>query len=197
MIAAARAVALAFTLSLAAAVPARAQSGAVSLLVIDDATDRAVPDVYVSVLGLAAEGVTNADGRFFVVAPHPGRVALVMRRLGYLPGTLMVDVHASDTTRVTYAMTVAPQTLATISVRDTLTSASPFLSGFERRARVHSGSATYITRTEIDKAHASRVTDLLRRTTSLAVIDSGDIQLVTSRRLGPLSKCVLQIAVDG
>jgi hypothetical protein len=78
-------------------------------------------------------------------------------------------------------------------VRDTVTSASPFLSGFERRARVHAGSTTYITRTDIVKAHASRVTDLLRRTTSLTVDEVGDIQVVKSRRYG----CSMQLAVDG
>ena len=62
----------------------------------------------------------------------------------------MVDVHSADTARVTFAMTVAPQQLETVAVRDTMTSASPFLSGFERRARIRSGSATYITRSEIE-----------------------------------------------
>ena len=197
MIAAARAAALEVMLSLAVAVSAGGQPGAVSLLVIDDATDRAVPDVRVSVLGQPGEGVTNAEGRFFVIASHGGRVAFVLRRLGYLPGTLMVDVRSADTARVTFAMTVAPQTLEPVTIRDTLTSASPFLSGFERRARVHAGSATYITRTEIEKAHASRVTDLLRRTSSLSVIESAGVQLVVSRRLASSSRCPLQIAVDG
>jgi hypothetical protein len=189
----ARAVAVTETLLLGAAGTVRAQAGSVSLLVIDDATDTAVSDVRVSIVGQAGEGVTDARGLFFYVVPRRGRVAFVMRRLGYRPGTLLVDVKAPDTTRVTFAMTAAPQTLATVSVSDTMTSASPFLSAFERRARVHAGSATYITRSQIDRAHASRVTDLLRRTTSLIVVDSADIQVVRSRRQG----CTMQLAVDG
>jgi len=191
---AARALALAGTLSLALAAEVRAQAGSVALLVIDDATDAPVPDVRVSVLGQLGEGVTDARGRFLYASPHGGQVAFVLRRLGYLPGTLMVDVGAADTARVTFALTVAPQTLAAVSIRDTMTSTSPFLAGFERRARIRSGSTTYITRQEIANAHASRVTDLLRRTTSLSVVDSGDVQLVTSRRL---ARCPLQLAVDG
>jgi hypothetical protein len=188
---------LAIALVVALAGPARAQSAAVSLLVIDDATDAAVPDVRVSILGQRDEGVTDAGGRFFYRSPHPGRVAFVLRRLGYMPGTLMVDVQAADTARVTFALTVAPHTLETVAVRDTMTSASPFLSGFERRARVHAGSASYITRAEIDKAHASRPTDLLRRTASLIVEDSAGAVIVMARRSGRIYKCPMQFAVDG
>src|SRR5437868_1132900 len=76
------------------------QQGVVALLVIDDATDQAVPDARVSVLGQGGEGVTDAKGRFVYVSPRSGRVAFVLRRIGYVPGTLMVDVSAADTARV-------------------------------------------------------------------------------------------------
>lgn len=183
--------------SLALAVPVRGQTGAVALLVIDDATDAAVPGVRVSIVGQRGEGVTDADGRYFYAAAHTGRVAFVLRRLGYIPGTLMVDVESRDTARVTFAMTTAPQTLAAVDVRDTMTSASPFLSGFERRARVRAGSASYITRDEITKAHANRTTDLLRRTSSLIVEDSSDVVVVLARRSGRMAKCPMQLGVDG
>jgi len=67
-------------LSLALALSARAQTGAVALLVIDDATDAAVSDVRVSILGQPAERVTDAHGRFMYVSPSAGRVAFVLRR---------------------------------------------------------------------------------------------------------------------
>ena len=168
---AARALALAGTLSLALAAEARAQAGSVALLVIDDATDAAVPDVRVSVLGQLGEGVTDARGRFLYVSPHSGRVAFVLRRLGYLPGTLMVDVGAPDTARVTFALTPATQRLATVTIRDTIASTSPFLSGFEHRVRAHAGSATYITRSDIERLHPLQVTDLLRRVSSVTVTE--------------------------
>ena len=187
----------ALALLVALALPVRAQSGVVALLVIDDATDAAMPDVRVSVIGRPMEGMTDAHGRYSYTAPRPGRVALVLRRLGYLPGTLMVDVGATDTARVTFAMTVAAQTLATVDVRDTMSSRSPTLAGFEHRVHVGAGSATYITREQIDKAHASRVTDLLRRTTSITLEDSADVVLVLTRRSGKIAKCPLQLGVDG
>jgi hypothetical protein len=195
---------LAFGVSLAC--PLAAQTGAVSLLVVDDATDAAVPDVRVSIAGQSGEGVTDARGRFVYLGAKPGKAVLIMRRLGYNPGTLMVDVTANDTARVTFAMTVAPQTLSSVDVRDTVTSRSPFLADFERRVANHAGSATYITRTEIDKRHPSQTTDLLRRVSSITLADSLGVLMAISRRVqkptlragaANLANCPLQVAVDG
>ena len=203
---AARALALAGTLSLALAAEARAQAGSVALLVIDDATDAAVPDVRVSVLGQLGEGVTDARGRFLYVSPHSGRVAFVLRRLGYLPGTLMVDVGAPDTARVTFALTPATQTLATVTIRDTIASTSPFLRGLEHRVRAHAGSATYITRSDIERLHPLQVTDLLRRVSSVTVtggtVVARRIQRPVIKGSGTsmfldLANCPLRVAVDG
>ena len=209
---------IAVALSLALAPALGAQSGAVALLVIDDATDAPVPDVRISIVGQTTEGVTDARGRFVYPVPKPGKVVLIIRRLGYNPGTLSVDVAGGDTARVTYAMTAAVQTLTTVAVKDTLNSASPFLSGFDRRLANHAGSATYITRTEIDKRKPSLTTDLLRRVISISVVDSAGVLMAVSRRLQKpmqqsvrgqrmngsavtstldLANCPLQIAVDG
>ena len=185
-----------------------AQTGAVALLVIDDATDAGVPDVHVSIAGLAGEGVTDARGRFLYYGAKPGTVILLMRRLGYNPGTLTVSVSAGDTARVTYAMTAAPQTLSSVEVRDTatMTSRSRLLAEFERRVAVHAGSGTYITRAEIDKRRPSQTTDLLRRVSSIAVTDSMGVLMAISRRVQKpvvragtqnLANCPLQVAVDG
>ena len=201
-----RQTALALGLVLAPAL--HAQSGAVSLLVIDDATDAPVPDVRISIVGQAGEGVTDTRGRFVYPVMRPTKVVFIFRRLGYSPGTLSVDVAAADTERVTFAMTAAPQTLSTVAVKDTLNSGSPFLSGFDRRLASHAGSASYITRDEIEKRHPSLTTDLLRRVNSLTIVDSSGTLMAVSRRIQKpnirnggvvmdLANCPLQVAVDG
>lgn len=199
---------IAFAVCLALARPLRAQGGAVSLLVIDDATDAALPDVRISIVGQGAEGVTDARGRFLYPVTRPSKVVFIFRRLGYNPGTLSVDVAAADTERVTFAMTAAPQTLATVAVKDTLNSASPFLSGFDRRLANHAGAASYITRNEIEKRKPSLTTDLLRRVSSLTIVDSSGTLMAVSRRIQKpiirtggvvmdLANCPMQVAVDG
>jgi hypothetical protein len=191
--------------------PAGAQSGTVALLVIDDATDAAVPDVRVSIAGQRGEGVTDARGQFVLSGAKPGKVVLILRRLGYNPGSMMVDVTAGDTARVTFALTVAPRELTTVAVRDTLlTSTSPFLRDFERRVANHAGSATYIARAEIDMRRPSQTTDLLRRVSSIKIADSLGVLMAVSRRMQKpvtrrgapglfldLANCPLQVAVDG
>src|SRR5512138_1056622 len=174
---------IAFVLSLALAPALRAQGGAVSLLVIDDATDAALPDVRIGIVGQTAEGVTDARGRFVYPVARPSKVVFIFRRLGYNPGTLSVDVAGADTERVTFAMTAVPQTLTTVAVRDTLNSASPFLSGFDRRLANHAVAASYITRNEIDKRKPSLTTDLLRRVSSLTIVDSSGTLMAVSRRI--------------
>jgi hypothetical protein len=194
-------------LGLAFAPALLAQGGAVSLLVIDDATDAPVPDVGISIIGQPGEGVTDARGRFLYPVPRPSKVVFVLRRLGYNPGTLSVDV-AADTERVTFAMTAAPHTLTTVAVEDTLNSASPFLSGFDRRLANHAGAASYITRNEIEKRKPSLTTDLLRRISSLTIVDSSGTLMAVSRRIQKpvilkgsvvqsLANCPMQVAVDG
>jgi hypothetical protein len=193
-------------LCVALAAPLAAQSAAVELLVIDDASDAALPGVSVSIAGQQGERVTDQRGRFVYSAKRPGKVVFLFRRLGYTPGTLTVDATAGDTTRVTFAMTAAPQTLTTVAVRDTTNSLSPFLSGFDRRLANHPGSASFITRDEIDKRRPMYATDLLRRVTSISIADSMGVLMAVSRRSqkptlrGPvldLANCPLQVAVDG
>jgi hypothetical protein len=198
--------ALTVALGISLACPLVAQTGAVALLVVDAATDAGLPDVHVSIAGESAEGVTDARGRFLYYGVKPGTVIVFMRRLGYGPGTLTVSVTAGDTARVTYAMTAVPQTLSGVEVRDTVTSRSPFLSEFDRRVANHAGSATYITRSEIDKRGPGRTTDILRRVMSITIADSAGVLMAIARRWQKpefrngalnLANCPLQVAVDG
>ena len=90
----------------------------VALQVIDDVTDAPLPGVRVSILGDSTERLTDANGRAVLVARRAGRVPLVLRRLGYMPGSVMADQSASDTTRLTFAMSKVVQTLATVAVSE-------------------------------------------------------------------------------
>jgi hypothetical protein len=185
---------------------ATAQSAVVSLLVIDDRTDAPLSAVRVTIAGADQERLTDDRGKLFYVAPGSGKVALIFRRLGYELGSLIVDVTAGDTALVTFAMTPVPQKLAGVAVRDTLTSSSPTLAGFERRVATHAGSASYITREEISTRKPASVTDLLRRITSIKIIDSVGVLMPVSRRSEKptltrvdvdLAPCPLRVVVDG
>ena len=183
-----------------------AQAAIVSLLVIDDATDAPIVGVRVSIAGAESERLTNDQGKLVYATPTSGKVAFIFRRLGYELGSLIVDVVAGDTARVTFAMTPIPQRLADVSVLDSMTSRSPTLAGFERRALAHAGSAAYITRADIAARKPAAATDLLRRITSIKIIDSAGVLIRVSRRSEKpvidgskvdLAPCPLRVAVDG
>src|SRR5689334_1888479 len=87
-----------------------AQGLVVALQVIDDATDAPLPEVRVSIIGEGLEGVTDDKGRCVVIARKAGKLPVLLRRLGYSPASVMVDVSATDTTRLTVAMSASVQT---------------------------------------------------------------------------------------
>ena len=118
-----------------------AQSAVIALRVVDSASAAPLAQVRVAIAGVSTQGATDAGGRFVYTAPHPGRVVFFLRRLGFVPGTVSVDAVAGDTTRVTFTMTAAVQSLATVTVRDSMETTPPLLSGFERRRANHLGGA--------------------------------------------------------
>ena len=197
-----------FVLLLLLATPGvvQAQRGVVELLVVDDATDAPLPGVRIGIVGQPVEQETDARGRFVYVATRPGTVTLLLRRLGYRPGSLAVDVAAGDTSRVSFIMAAVPRVLSTVDVRDSMSSMSPTLRDFDRRAAGHRGSGTFITRADIEKRAALVTTDLLRRIPSLTIRDSAGVRLAVSRRtqkvvlrsrLTSVAECPLRVAVDG
>ena len=186
--------------------PVAGQVAAVSMLVLDDRTDWPVPAVRVAIPGERAERATDDAGRLLYAVSKPGKVAFVLTRLGYMPGAVAIDVAANDTARITFVMTPLAQTLATVTISDTMASVSPFLAGFERRLRAHAGSAVFITRSEIDRRKPVEVSDLFQRLPSVTVhgstIVSRRIQRPVIRGSGgnfflDLANCPLRVAVDG
>jgi hypothetical protein len=66
--------------------------------------------------GAAPAAITNANGEFALRFRSPGRYALSVRRLGYRPISLSIDVGASDTT-VTVRMSPVPVRLQAVATR--------------------------------------------------------------------------------
>ena len=137
---------------------------------------------------------------------------LQLRRIGYLPVTLR-SAESSDSSEILVVMTRAAQTLDTTKVVGD--ASSPMLAGFEGRRMRGAGSATFITREQIDKQLAIRTIDVVRRAMGTRVIDSSGVLLVASSRgskavIGggaagskggkggfDLAPCIMRVAVDG
>ena len=175
------------------------QETVVALQVIDDATDAPLPQVRVTIIGEALEGLTDEKGRCVVIARKAGKLPVLLRKLGYSPTSVMVDVSAADTTRLTIAMSPSVQTLGTVTVRDTMNTSSSMLSGFHYRLSTPNGNAKFITRETIDAQRPLQTAELFRSLPSIEMVNIGGTKVPASKRGVKIGSapCPIQIGVDG
>jgi CarboxypepD_reg-like domain len=172
---------------------------------IRDATTRE-PVAGVSVS--TAEGVTastDARGEFALERRTAGRVTLRLRRLGYDSLSVEITAPSSGDMRYAFELHRAVQTLDTVAIATRATSWSPKLAGFEQRLARHNGG-TFYTQAEIDQRRPVVLSDLVRRSQGVRVVDSMGVRLFASSRGNKISDgprgrksvpCVMRVGVDG
>ena len=171
-------------------------------IIIDDSSDAPVADAEVLVGGVRVR--TDTRGEFDLSSSTGGRALMIVRRLGYRPGFVAVELRLGDTTRIGYALSRNAQQLAEVEVRaEGGIRTSARVAGFEaRRAR---GIGRFITQEEIERRRTVDVSDMLRGMLSVEVRDLpyGLGRSVISRRGSKLSptgipvECPMQVWVDG
>ena len=126
---------------------------------VRDGEGRAITGAQVSVLGGTAAGESDEFGAFRVANVPLGQASMLVRRIGFAPETLnvLVDVgggraHHLDLTRV--APPLAP--ILILGRRDV----KGVMAGFY--ARLERGQGRFLTREQIDRSTARRMSDLLR-----------------------------------
>ncbi len=108
--------------------------------------------------------VTDADGAFRFDQLPDGAARLVVRRLGFRPETLSVEVPQLPGGPVAVLLERVAQPLTPVFVREARRT-QPMASGFDRRRT--SGFGHFITRADIERENPQRTTDLLRRVPGL------------------------------
>jgi hypothetical protein len=128
-------------LPLTAKVVAQAAAGdsthSVLIGTVRDAKGIPVPDAEVTVASKASR--TDSYGRFTIADLLAGSTSVVVRRLGYAPAKIPVQLSAGQTVQVQIQLTVTPQMLTAMSVearRDRLSRV------FERQAK-HLGATLF------------------------------------------------------
>lgn len=121
-----------------------------------DGTPRADP---------ARSAVTTEGGNFRFANVGPGWARLVVRRLGFRPETLAVEVPQPAGGRLVVPLQRVSQVLGTVVVRATV--ARGPISTFERRRA--SGFGRFVTRADIERRRPQRTTDILRNVPGLTV----------------------------
>lgn len=111
---------------------------------------------------------TGPNGRFRISAVPVGQYVLIVRRAGFAPTSVVVQVSATDTLRLSYSLERTATSLAAATVTAARTSAR--MGDFERRRKAAQGE--FLTGEEIDKRAAVYTTDLMRRFRSVNVSPS-------------------------
>ena len=155
------------------------------------ATGEPVASATVSVSGNARTTTTNSKGEYTLAGAPLGTRNLVVRRLGFVPATIPVDLTSSGTHRVdavlhTYVLVMDP--MYVIGQRDRALSRLGFT---ERRRR---GLGDYRVRSDFERDNPQYLSDIVSRMRGVR------LEFVDGRRVlrgvGEGSECV-QLVVDG
>jgi TonB-dependent SusC/RagA subfamily outer membrane receptor len=113
------AVALALSFFSLPSLLAAQSSGTIRGHVTDAANGRALPDAQVTVNGTRVGGITNSNGDYTLNAVPAGQRSVTVRRIGYQPLTVSVNVGASATETVDAALKVSAVNLSDVVVTGT------------------------------------------------------------------------------
>lgn len=176
----------------------------VSLHVTDELTQAGLPGVRVTIEGVTdRDWTTNQQGYTLVAVGRTTSAVLLVRHPGYLPLRISAPA-ADDSAVVALVMRRSVQSLDTTRVIGENRSA--FLEEFETRRLRRIGTATFITRDQIERHMPLRTIDIVRRAVGTKVVDSAGVLMLASSRLSKpavrdkffdLVPCVFRVAVDG
>ncbi|HUQ18086.1 MAG TPA: carboxypeptidase-like regulatory domain-containing protein [Gemmatimonadaceae bacterium] len=123
--------------------------------------------------------LTGSDGRFTIHNLHTGTRLVSVRRLGFEPTQLPVDLHATKPSDVTIRMGEFVPQLDPVTIRAARETRALQQVGFVRRKQIASGF--FMTPEEIEKRNAFDVTDLLRAAPMLRMSSSARGTVVAGR----------------
>ncbi|HEX4932713.1 MAG TPA: TonB family protein, partial [Gemmatimonadaceae bacterium] len=161
------------TVLLALGEPIAAQVGGVSGHV-RDTLGLAIAGAEVSVDGSGARAVSGEDGLYVLRAVSPGNVRLRVRRLGFRPAVMDLEVPSGGIADVEIQLVALVTLLSPVTVLARPDAFESRLAGFyERRDRK---IGHFISRERIERTHSFSFTDLLREIPGVKIRPIGSIQ---------------------
>lgn len=163
---------------------------------VTDTLGAPVAAAEVVLVGPQRRVLTTDKGEFRLLNVDAGKVSLIVRRVGFVPAGLTVELAPGETARIAYAMTPLPRRLDEVAVTETPVEAR--FADFERRRRT--GLGDYWTADDIEREKPTRTTDLLRGTPGLTMSDQQfGLHLVQNQRIhtASLEYCTMPVVLDG
>jgi hypothetical protein len=172
--------------------------------VVSDTAGRPLADVRVTIALLGVTTRTDSLGHFTLVAIPAGARIVQLRRVGFEPADIPMQLAAGQRASIDYQLGAATAGNATALAPVVITDVKPTLSlglqGFDARRKI--GRGQFVTREEFERYAPRDVTSVLRHMHSLRVAETSDGPLVISTR-GLIQRnnqpavCAMQIGLDG
>ncbi len=178
---------------LAGVAHAQAPSAASLTGVVRDSTGRAVPAVEIRLDALALRTRTDDSGAFRFSGLPAGRHAILARRMGFIPDSGTIMLHAGRHASIVIRLRQLATTLDGVLVLDDYDARSRrLLSGFWHRRDI--GQGHYFTRDEIEERDPHSFVDLLRAVPGVRVSSGSGVRFY---RDAGRADCPPQFVVDG
>ena len=183
---------------LAVATPLMAQAPLATLVgIVRDSARHPVPGVEVWIRGSDLYTHTGENGGFRLPGAPPGAVKVTVRRMGFEPTTVDLQLRSGQLDSLVVSLTMVATSLAGVNVEEErMTRSKRLLAGFwDRRSR---GFGHYVTRDEIEARDPHDFTDIVRMTPGVSIITvAGRRSVRFSRNAGVRGDCPPQYWVDG
>lgn len=163
---------------------------------VADAVGSAIAAAEILVSKTHVRAASGTDGRFELSGVPAGSVEVVVRRLGFAPATILLELDEGESRDIRVLLSPVAALMDSVEV----TAAAPEevekgFGGFEAR-RAH-GFGTFMSREQIEKKKPRVTTDLFRTVSGVKLFRDGGTPTVISTRLGNAAVCPLRYFVDG
>jgi hypothetical protein len=161
---------------------------------VADAVGAAIVKAEVLVTNTSLHAETGTDGRFELGGIPSGPVEVIVRRLGFSPATIALDLGVGELRDIRVLLSPVAMLMDSVAVTAPAPEVEVAYGGFEtRKAR---GFGTFITREQIEKKRPRVPTDLFRTVSGVKLIRDSGTPTIVSNRLGPYN-CPLRVFIDG
>lgn len=161
---------------------------------VADALGYSIPKAEILVTNTRLHAESGSDGRFELANLPAGPVEVIVRRLGFSPAKIALDLTIGEARDIRVLLSPVAMMMDSVEV----TAPAPVIEvnygGFEaRRSR---GFGTFITREQIEKKRPRVPSDLFRTISGVKLIRDNGTPTIVSNRLGPMN-CPLRVFIDG
>lgn len=129
--------------------------------VVRDSAGAPIPEADVSIPSAHLLTRTDVSGAFALTKVSTGQAELSIRRLGFVPKSVQIDIRPTSNDTIVVVMVAQALELPGMVVSDQTKRRLLWIEDFYRRRSKGIGG-TYYTRDDIDARHASRLSDVLR-----------------------------------